>query len=72
MAKGGSCTFQNVVDSEKLWLQCYDAYNSDAYSAGYMDRVFAELGVSRCNVDIQAEPLQGGRFLLHHTIEFTQ
>ncbi len=72
MAKGGSCTFQNVVDSEKIWLQCYDAYNNDAYSAGYMDQVFTELGVSRCNVDIQAEPLQDGRFLLHHTIEFTQ
>ncbi len=70
MANGGSCTFQNVVDGENLWLQCYDAYNSDAYSAGYMDRVFTELGVSGCNVDIEAEPLRDGRFLLHHTIAF--
>ena len=70
MANGGSCTFQNVVDGENLWLQCYDAYNSDAYSAGYMDRVFMDLGVSGCNVDIEAEPLRDGRFLLHHTITF--
>lgn len=70
MENGGSCTFQNVVDGENLWLQCYDAYNSDAYSAGYMDRVFTELGVSGCSVDIEAEPLRDGRFLLHHTIAF--
>lgn len=70
MAEGGSCTFRNVVDSEQLWLQCYDAYNSDAYSEGYMDQVFADLGVTGCNVDIEAEPLRDGRFLLHHTISF--
>lgn len=70
MANGGSCTFQNVVDGQNLWLQCYDAYNNDAYSAGYMDRVFMDLGVSGCNVDIEAEPLRDGRFLLHHTIGF--
>ncbi len=70
IANGGSCSFQNVVDSERLWLQCYDAYDSDAYSAGYMDQVFADLGMTGCNVDIEAEPLRDGRFLLHHNIEF--
>ncbi len=70
MANGGSCTFQNVVDSENLWMQCYNAYNSDAYSEGYMDRVFTDLGAAGCNVDIEAEPLRDGRFLLHHTVEF--
>ncbi len=70
MESGGSCTFQNVVDGENLWLQCYDAYNNDDYSAGYMDRVFTDLGVTGCNVDIEAEPLRDGRFLLHHTIGF--
>lgn len=70
MANGGSCTFQNVVDGENLWKQCYDAYHSDAYSGGYMDRVFSELGVDGCNVDIKAEPLRDGRFLLHHSIGF--
>ena len=71
VANGGSCSFQNVVDSENLWMQCYDAYNSDAYSSGYMDRVFADLGVTGCNVDIEAEPLRDGRFLLHHTVQFS-
>ena len=70
MANGGSCTFQNVVDGENLWMQCYNAYNSDAYSGGYMDRVFADLGAAGCNVDIEAELLRDGRFLLHHTVEF--
>lgn len=70
MASGGSCTFQNVVDGESLWLECYDAYNNDSYSAGYMDKVFVDLGMAGCNVGIEAEPLQDGRFLLHHTIAF--
>lgn len=68
--RGGSCQFKNVVRSEDLWLKCYDGYMSDAYSAGYMDQVIAELGVQGCNVDIEAENLRDGFVLLHHNIEF--
>ena len=70
MAIGGSGQFQNVVDSEELWMQCYRAYNSDAYSSGYMDRVLSELNASGCEVNVEAEPLKGGRFLLRHSISF--
>ena len=71
MEQGGSCTFQNVVEDSGLWMQCYDAYNSDDYSSGYMDRIFTDLGVTGCSVDIEAEPLRDGRFLLRHTVKFS-
>lgn len=65
---GGSAEFQNVVSSADLWLQCYNAYSSDAYSTGYMDAVFTELGVTSCEVNILAEELQGGSYLLTHQV----
>ena len=70
VANGGSCQFQNVVKSESLWLECYDAYISDAYSAGYMDQVLTDLGMQGCEIDVEAEPSRDGRFVLHHTIRF--
>lgn len=68
LASGGSAEFQNVVSSEDLWLQCYSAYSSDAYSAGYMDAIFTQLGASSCEVNISAEELKGGEYLLTHNI----
>lgn len=68
--KGGSCQFDNVVENEQLWLKCYDAYTCDFYSAGYMDKVLSELKKQGCEVDIEAEPLESGEYILHHSIEF--
>lgn len=68
IAGGGSAEFRNVVGSGELWLQCYNAYNSNAYSTGYMDAVFTQLGVSSCEIRISAEELKGGEYLLTHTI----
>ena len=68
MQNGGSGQFQNVVENADIWMQCYDAYNSDAYSEAYMNRVLSELNAHSCEVDIQAEELQDGKFLLTHNI----
>ena len=65
-----SVEFSNFVDSEDLWMQCYQAYESDSYSAGYMDRVLEELRAGGCEVDVEAESLQDGRVALYHTITF--
>lgn len=70
IAAGGSVEFTNIVDSEGLWMQCYQAYESDSYSAGYMDRVLEELRAVGCEVDVEAESLQDGRVALYHTITF--
>ena len=70
IAAGGSVEFTNIVDSEDLWMQCYQAYESDSYSAGYMDRVLEELRAGGCEVDVEAESLQDGRVALYHTITF--
>lgn len=67
---GASCQFQNAVKNENLWMKCYDAYMKDDYSAGYMDRVLTELGKQGCEIDIEAEALQDGTFILHHSINF--
>jgi len=70
MAGGNSAEFENVVDSEELWLQCYRAYEDESYSAAYMNRVLEELQAGGCEVDIEAESLRDGRVLLHHRIRF--
>lgn len=67
---GGSAQFENIVDSEELWLRCYRAYEDDSYSAGYMNKVLEELQADGCEVDIEAESLRDGRVLLHHRIRF--
>lgn len=63
---GGSVQFQNVVASNDLWEQCYDAYVSGSFGDAYMNRVMEELGASGSVVEVQAELLQGGEILLSH------
>lgn len=70
MAAGNPAEFENVVDSEELWLRCYQAYEDESYSAEYMNRVLEELQAGGCEVDIEAESLRDGRVLLHHRIRF--
>ena len=70
MEANGSAQFENVVDSEDLWLRCYQAYQDDSYSAGYMNRILEELQAGGCEVDIEAESLKDGRVLLKHSIRF--
>lgn len=70
MAAGNPAEFENIVDSEELWMRCYRAYENDSYSAEYMDRVLEELQAGGCEVDIEAESLKDGRVLLHHRIRF--
>ncbi len=70
MDQNGSAQFENIVDSEELWLSCYQAYEDNSYSAGYMDAVLEELQAEGCEVDIEAEILRDGRVLLKHKIRF--
>ncbi len=70
MGQNGSARFENVVDSEGLWFDCYQAYEDNSYCAGYMDKVLAELQAEGCEVDIEAESLRDGRVLLRHNIRF--
>lgn len=70
VACGDSCQFQNVVANESLWLKCYDSYQNDLYSKGYMDRIFTDLNKSQCTVEVQAEKLSDGSYLLTHQINF--
>lgn len=70
MDANGSAQFENIVDSEQLWLQCYQAYEDDSYSAGYMNQVLEQLQAGGCEVDVEAESLRDGRVLLHHSIRF--
>lgn len=65
---GGSVRFENVAEDADMWTQCYNAYMSDTYADAYMNRVMTELNASSCQVDIQAEELQDGKFLLKHNI----
>lgn len=72
IAAGGSTEFINVIDNPDLWLACYDAYDNDAYLAGYADQVMLDLFAQSMELGIQAEALADGRILIYHDITLYQ
>ncbi len=68
MQSGGSLQFENVIADEKMWMACYNAYNSKAYANGYLYRALEELSASSGEVVVETEELKDGRILLKHNI----
>lgn len=62
--------FQNVLENIDLWNACYDAYQNRTYEDAYMGQVLTELGAASCQIEVQAEELSDGSFLLEHVITF--
>lgn len=67
---GSVIRFTNVIYGEDLWNQWLAAYqgNHDAYEKGYVQQLMQELGANACRINVRAEELQGGYYLLDHTL----
>ncbi len=68
----GDYTFSNVVTGEELAAEIMESYASDAYKEAYMQQALDELGAGYSTWEIVPEPLQGGMYLLTHTMHMRQ
>lgn len=64
----GDYTFYNVLDGEELLDEWYQSYQAKVYEQGYLENAMTALNASSCSMSVQAERLQGGKYLVTHEI----
>lgn len=64
----GSYTFYNVIEGEELAAEWYRNYQNEYYRQAYMDNAMTELGAVSCEMALEVEELQGGRYLIRHDL----
>lgn len=64
----GSYTFYNVIEGEELLNEWYQSYQNEYYRQAYMENAITEMGASSCQMALETERLQGGRFLIIHEV----
>lgn len=62
----GRYTFYNVLDSEELFDEWYRSYQRENYRRAYMENAMTEIGASSCEITLETEALQDGRYLIRH------
>ena len=67
----GSCTFYNVIEGEQLLEEWYRDYQEERYRQAYMEHAMMDLGISSCEMELEVEELQNGRFLISHRVSLT-
>ncbi len=67
---GGSYAFYNVLEGEELLREWYGEYQSERYRQAYMESAMEAVGARSCGIKLEAEQLQGGRFLIRHEVQF--
>lgn len=64
----GDYTFYSVLDGEKMFDEWYQNYQTKAYEQGYLENAMTALNATTCSMSVQAERLQGGKYLVTHEI----
>ncbi len=64
----GSCTFLSVVEGEDCLQQVMQGYQTESYKAGYMENAMKAVGAKRCEMGLQLEELQDGKYLITHQV----
>ena len=67
-ADSSSISFQNVITDDAMWKEVYSAYSDGGYKSGYVNQVLTDKGATVCQVQVQAEELKDGHYLLNHTV----
>lgn len=62
----GSYTFYNVIEGEALLDQWKQEYQYENYRQAYMENALRETGGYSCDMSLDIEELQGGRYLISH------
>lgn len=64
----GSYIFYNVIEGEGLLEEWYRDYQTEHYRQAYMRDAMEETGASSCEIALEAEKLQDGRYLIRHEV----
>lgn len=64
----GSYEFYNVIEGEELFTQWYAMYQTGAYRQAYMENALRDIGASFCEMDLEIEELEQGRYLVTHRV----
>lgn len=64
----GNYTFYNVIEDERLLEQWYKDYQAERYKQAYMENAMIHLGTSSCEMELEVEELQDGKFLISHRV----
>ena len=63
-------TFKNVVADEALWKDICEEYANGSYESWCIDRILSEKHKDSCDINVVGEKLQGGYYLIKHTVTF--
>lgn len=64
----GNYTFYNVIEGEQLLEEWHRDYQEERYRQAYMEDAMMHLGISSCGMELEAEKLQDGKFLISHRV----
>ncbi|MCR4924486.1 MAG: hypothetical protein K5931_10815 [Lachnospiraceae bacterium] len=65
----GEYSFENLIGSETLLNEIYNAYSTKDYTHGYMDNAVKAVNAGTYDMDLLVEELQGHIFRLTHRIK---
>ena len=57
-----------MIEGEDLFLAWYRDYQTENYRQAYMRDAMTQIGASSCEMTLEAEELQDGRYLISHRI----
>lgn len=64
----GRYTFSNVTEGENFLNEWYQNYENENYKQAYMENAMTAIGASSCQMTLEVEELQGGRYLITHEV----
>ncbi len=64
----GNYSFANILDGEALLQEWQECYETEGYRQGYLEEAMAELGAGSCQMELEVEELQGGKYLITHRV----
>lgn len=67
----GHYTFYNVIEGEELLNEWDRSYRLNQYKQAYMENAMSVLEAARCEMALEVEALQDGRYLVIHEVTLT-
>lgn len=64
----GRYTFSNVLEGNALVEQWYQDYQYDRFRQAYMEDAMTQINATSCEITLEVEELQGGRYLIRHEL----
>lgn len=64
----GTYIFYNVIGDEQLLKEWQRDYQAERYRQAYMEDAMIHAGISSCEMELEVEELQDGKFLISHKV----